>query len=263
MTYLFNDNKTIRVERERDSSINSFEITNIPNSLTDNIQPIALPYGNKLIEIATPIITTYIYIVKKNRPKDITQFRNSILKKINEFIHYGKTSRYHDSIIEKAAFIFCASFDELILNTAWGQDSGWENSSLLSLVFNSREGGEYFFDFLDSAYRKPDLLTDFLELQYYILSLGFKGKYLHDNNRLANIYHSVYLKLNMSVVVKIKKTSRKITLTRNKLYPRNIFNYKLITTFLILLFFIMIGISEYGYYCLSQDVISLINNDIN
>lgn len=131
------------------------------------------------------------------------------------------------------------------------------------MVFNSREGGEYFFDFLDSAYRKPDLLTDFLELQYYILSLGFKGKYLHDNNRLANIYHSVYLKLNMSVVVKIKKTSRKITLTRNKLYPRNIFNYKLITTFLILLFFIMIGISEYGYYYLSQDVISLINNDIN
>ncbi len=131
------------------------------------------------------------------------------------------------------------------------------------MVFNSREGGEYFFDFLDSAYRKPDLLTDFLELQYYILSLGFKGKYLYDNNRLANIYHSVYLKLNMSVVVKIKKTSRKITLTRNKLYPRNIFNYKLITTFLILLFFIMIGISEYGYYYLSQDVISLINNDIN
>lgn len=131
------------------------------------------------------------------------------------------------------------------------------------MVFNSREGGEYFFDFLDSAYRKPDLLTDFLELQYYILSLGFKGKYLHDNNRLANIYHSVYLKLNMSVVVKIKKTSRKITLTRNKLYPRNIFNYKLITTFLILLFLIMIGISEYGYYYLSQDVISLINNDIN
>lgn len=131
------------------------------------------------------------------------------------------------------------------------------------MVFNSREGGEYFFDFLDSAYRKPDLLTDFLELQYYILSLGFKGKYLHDNNRLANIYHSVYLKLNISVVVKVKKTSRKIILIRNNFHPKNIFNYKFIVIFFILLFFIMTGISEYGYYYLSQDVINLINNDIS
>ncbi|MCG8477038.1 MAG: DotU family type IV/VI secretion system protein, partial [Cytophagales bacterium] len=59
----------------------------------------------------------------------------------------------------------------------WGQQSGWANDTLLSRLYGGRNGGELFYLLLDQAQTQPELLADFLELQYVILRLGFEGRY--------------------------------------------------------------------------------------
>nr|WP_314265672.1 type IVB secretion system protein IcmH/DotU [uncultured Moellerella sp.] len=261
MTYLFDDIKTVRVERYSEPQQVNESYFPLVHSVAKEKHYKALPIRNKLIAMATPLIITLLYLAKRNVPKDVSQFRGDIVKKINRFIELGKKSYYHNSTVEKTAFIFCAYFDEFILNTPWGKNSGWENYSLLSLLFNNRKGGEYFFNFLEHAYRKTDLLKDFLELQYYLISLGFKGKYLYDKDRLNNIHHSIYLKLNDRPVVEIKNKSGNPIVKNKKSIVKEIFNYSKICSLLFITIIVIWGVSEYSYNYLSYDVIKSISNN--
>lgn len=261
MTYLFDDVKTISVERYSEPKQGNESYFPLVHSVVKEKYYQALPIRNKLMAMATPLIMTLLYLAKKNIPKDVSQFRIDIIKKINNFIDVGKKSNYHNSIVEKTAFVFCAYFDEFILNTLWGKNSGWENYSLLSLLFNNRKGGEYFFHFLELAYRKSDLLRDFLELQYYLISLGFKGKYLYDKDRLSNIHQSIFLKLNETPVVEIKNKSINNLVKNKKNIVKEIFNYKKIFLFLFVIMVVILGVSEYSYNYLSYDVIKSISNN--
>jgi len=91
--------------------------------------------------------------------------------------------------------VLCTVLDEAVLNTPWGNNSGWAQQSLLSLFHKEVSGGERFFDLLKSLAQNPAKNRNLLELMYLCLALGFEGRYRiieNGKNKLISIREWLY-----------------------------------------------------------------------
>ncbi|WP_019613345.1 type IVB secretion system protein IcmH/DotU [Psychromonas ossibalaenae] len=195
MTSLFNEQKTIVINRAQPSAqatpekaAASLDLSGIQN-LIENLHI----YGNPLLNAGSELLALLVSLPRQLSPLDIDVFRQKLFDAIADFKRRGLFLDYHPSVIEKSCFVLCAAFDETILYTAWGEKSRWENHSLLSKIFNQRNGGEVFFTLLEQARRQPAKLVDFLELQYVLMKLGFLGKYRHcEHNKIYELQSELH-----------------------------------------------------------------------
>ncbi|WP_064609337.1 type IVB secretion system protein IcmH/DotU [Photobacterium sp. J15] len=196
MSGLFNEEPTIQVRRTQ-ASAQPTQTASRPSEVdlsgTERLIENLAVYGSPLLNAATELLGILVTVPRQGSPRDVDRFRQKLLDAIAVFRQRGLYLEYHPSIIEKSCFVLCAAFDEAILYTSWGERTRWENHSLLSKVFSQRNGGEVFFALLDKASQQPAKLVDFIELQYVLLMLGFKGRYRHgDESRLHEIKSDVY-----------------------------------------------------------------------
>lgn len=196
MSGLFNEEATIVVRhtkekisvKKENSELKDIDLLGAER-LIDNLAV----YNSPLLDSATELFAILVTLPRQGEPRDINRFRQRLLDEIAVFRQRGSYLEYHPSIVEKSCFVLCAAFDEAILYTQWGESARWENHSLLSKVFSQRNGGEAFFTLLDKASQQPAKLVDFLELQYVLLMLGFKGRFRHDDESvLHEIQSNVY-----------------------------------------------------------------------
>ncbi|CZF78291.1 hypothetical protein GCE9029_00750 [Grimontia celer] len=195
MSGLFNEEPTIVVRRQPAQFQPSAPQQDVMPELGDSAQVIEnlAVYGSPLLNAATELLGTLVSLPRQGEPRDLDRFRQQILDGISNFKRRGLYLDYHPSVIERSCFVLCAAFDEIILYTEWGQRARWENHSLLSKVFNQRNGGEVFFALLEKACQQPAKLTDFIELQYLLIMLGFQGRYRHvDPSALHDVKSDVY-----------------------------------------------------------------------
>ncbi|MDX8479726.1 type VI secretion system protein TssL, long form [Mesorhizobium sp. VK24D] len=78
---------------------------------------------------------------------------------------------------DQAAWAVAALLDDLALNTPWGGASAWPRQPLVVMLRGDVDAGTQFFSRLDELERHPNRDREMLELQYYCLALGFRGKY--------------------------------------------------------------------------------------
>jgi len=188
MTSLFNEQETISIRRSesnRNANNDSPTVSLDLSGTQKSIENLAI-YDNPLLNASSELLALLVSLSRQGTPRDIDDFRQQLLDSIADFKRRGLFLDYHPNVIEKSCFVLCTAFDETILYTVWGKQSGWENNSLLSKVFNQRDGGEVFFHLLEQARRQPSKLVDFLELQYVLIMLGFLGKYRHSDRRKIN-----------------------------------------------------------------------------
>ena len=102
-------------------------------------------------------------------------------------------ARFHDNLVysrdaavsdgvpvsraDQAAWFAAATLDDIVLNTPWGAASGWPRQPLVTQLSGDVDAGERFYDRLDELMRFPDRDPDMLELAFYCLSLGFRGRH--------------------------------------------------------------------------------------
>lgn len=197
MTRLFNEEPTIALSRLQVENVEEIPFSQRVD-LSGSAKLIAELniYANPLLNEATALLGQLAAIPCLGEPQNIGLFRQHLLNAIDAFRQKGILLDYHPSVIEKSTFCLCSAFDEAILYTGWGEQACWENQSLLSKVFSQRNGGEAFFVLLEKACEQPGKLVDFIELQYILLMLGFKGRYRNsDNSELYQIKSDVYVKI--------------------------------------------------------------------
>jgi len=196
MSGLFSEEATVVVKRSRpqaQQSSESQEKVFLDTSGTDSVLDDLHLYDSPLLDAAGDLLSILVTIPRQGVPRNIERFRQQVLDGISEFKNKGLYLDYHPSVIDKSCFVLCAAFDEAVLYTRWGQASRWENYSLLSKVFSQRNGGEAFFVLLNKAKEQPTKLVDFLELQYVLMMLGFKGRFRHgEENELNEIKAETY-----------------------------------------------------------------------
>lgn len=174
-----------------------------------------------LLPFALPLLST-VGRIKNILPKySVNVIKNKLCKDIEDFEKHAKNANVPPKKISMVKYIVCATFDDLILQSKWGEENAWCNDTLLSTLFNDTRGGEYFFVILDEAMKEKVFNFDALEIIYYCLALGFCGKYriitdgevkllrlrqeLWNLLRVEKVIPSLYLN---SVPVEKEKTNR-------------------------------------------------------
>ncbi len=202
MTSLFVDEETVDIRAVEKASAAAHDHEPEPGASegADLWELSSLPerfdlHPNPLINISHEVIAVLVALPRLGYPQDIRQFRLLLLDLIAEVRNRGLFLDYHASVIDKTCFVLCAALDEAIMNTSWGESANWGNNTLVSSVFNQRNGGEVFFDLLNQALRQQMRLVDFLEVQYCLLQLGFRGRYRDVPNSPVSEFSANILKL--------------------------------------------------------------------
>ncbi|MPY26912.1 DotU family type IV/VI secretion system protein [Shewanella psychropiezotolerans] len=263
MSKLFNEEPTVLIRRceanpgykqvvEKSSYVDISRVGYSLDKLT--------AYGNPLLNTAAELLAILVSIPRLGAPRHIERFRQKLLDTIGVFKEKGLSLDYHPSIIEKSCFVFCAAFDEAILNTDWGVKACWENYSLMSKVFSQRNGGEAFFSLLENAALQPAKLTDFIELQYILLMLGFKGRYRYrDESALHEIKSQTYHLLRPYRSEKLTLTPNTPELIKRK-QPWLLLSKRKVALLVMLTILFSYVFSEYQYRELSQPVLAQLDS---
>ncbi|WP_133405419.1 type IVB secretion system protein IcmH/DotU [Parashewanella tropica] len=211
-------------------------------------------YGNPLLNPATDILGMLITIPRQGKPTNVELFRQQLLNKIADFRKQAVHLSYHPSVLDKSCFVLCAALDEAIIYTPWGEQHHWQNNSLLSKVFQERNGGEVFFQLLEKACHQPTKLIDFIELQYVLLMLGFQG--LYRDQKESELYD---LKTELYAILKIYRDKQSLTRPqaskpKKASPPRHFLNMKTVLAFSVFIVLMSYGISEYWYFNRSKHI---------
>lgn len=135
-----------------------------------------LPGVPELIKDASPLLSVVSQLKQLDGSLEAEALRQHLSGLVTNFTHKaGKTVNDND-IVKRASYALCATIDEAILNTPWGENSSWSQKPLLSLFHQETYGGEKFYSMLDSEVTADAKRYDLIELLYMCLSLGFLGK---------------------------------------------------------------------------------------
>ena len=99
--------------------------------------------------------------------------------------------------LRPAHYALCASLDDVVLNTPWGNSGNWAAQSLVSTFHKEVRSGERFFDVLKQMCANPGRFLPVIKLMYMCMSLGFVGQYrlsrrgLGDLNRIREETYAV------------------------------------------------------------------------
>jgi type VI secretion system protein ImpK len=146
-------------------------------------------FDNAILSASSELLALTVTVARMQKPDDIFLFKKGIKRVISDLKHKIAALDYPPSVADKTCFLFCIVIDEQILHSAWGEESSWENQTLVSELFSMRNGGEQFYTVAERALSQPALLIDLLELIYIFLKIGFRGQYrVHGSDKLEELF---------------------------------------------------------------------------
>lgn len=139
------------------------------------------PGLNPLVNASAFLLMEMIKI-KKGHVEDIEEFRNRLEAEVRSFTKQARAVSLKEAEITAASYLICTAIDESVTSSKIpGAVAEWSAKSLLSTFHKETQGGEVFFQVLDRTMQQPASNLYLLELIYLLLSLGFEGKYRHQD----------------------------------------------------------------------------------
>jgi type VI secretion system protein ImpK len=137
----------------------------------------ARSHPNALVNAFSPLLEFAPELENALPPENPEALRTRLL---DELVRARDAAMASGSSLERAdqaAWIVAALLDDLALNTPWGGASVWPRQPLVVMLRGDVDAGTQFFARLEELERHPNRDRELLELQYYCLALGFRGKY--------------------------------------------------------------------------------------
>jgi type VI secretion system protein ImpK len=110
---------------------------------------------NPLERASSGLLALLTRINSSKNQSDPLGLKNKIIREIQQFQLNAQSSDIDSDTISSSRYVLCTVLDEAVSNTPWGNSSGWEQQSLLSLFHKEVSGGERFFDLLKSLAQNP------------------------------------------------------------------------------------------------------------
>lgn len=139
--------------------------------------------NNQLAAVATPLLTLITQIRHTADHPNVPMLKAQIIEEINQFERNLQQLGYSARTIAASRYAICTAMDEAVLAHPWGTNSVWVQESLLTHFHNETWGGERFYIILEDMLRDIRGNIDFIEFIYFLLSLGYEGKFYGEENR--------------------------------------------------------------------------------
>lgn len=165
--------------------IKSRRLTPAGGTLVHSNAQLAIPEKTErpartLVQAAQPILALAPQL-RQIQGKIDTDRLQSQIKTLIENFNLATTKLENDPEIRKNShYVLCALIDETILNTPWGESSGWSQTPILSTFHGETYGGEKFYRIIDDCLANPYENNQLIEILFIALSLGFMGKFRID-----------------------------------------------------------------------------------
>ncbi len=168
-----------------------------PRATGNDANTIAMTGMNPLTALATPLLSLVSRIRNRAQHMDPEKLRQSVMAEVRGFENAALKAGQDAQKVKVARYALCATLDDVVLNTPWGEQSVWAQQSMVGTFHRETVGGDRFFDLLARLEQDPGTNIDLLEFLYMCLSLGFEGrlrveaggqdKHLQIRNSLARI----------------------------------------------------------------------------
>jgi type VI secretion system protein ImpK len=153
---------------------------------------------NALVQAASPLLLLAVQLRNSVSQPDAAHLRDQVIAQVRQFESHAQAAGIAAQTITAARYVLCSTLDESVMNTPWGQQSGWATKTLLVIFHGESYGGEKFFVILDRLCADFSRHIDLIELMYICLALGFGGRYQIEADgraKLADIQEDLYRRL--------------------------------------------------------------------
>ena len=131
---------------------------------------------NDLITFAGPIFDLVLR-VKAGIVTPSPELRPKVEAMFDDFDRRAERYRFNHKIVSVSKFGLAAFVDEAVLTANFPLKHEWEKNPLQLKFFGEQLAGNKFFDKLESMLPQVEVTQDAVEIYYYCMLLGFKGRY--------------------------------------------------------------------------------------
>ena len=131
---------------------------------------------NDLATFAGPIFDLVLRL-KAGIVAPSNDLRPKIASMLDDFERRADRYKFNHKIISVSKFALASFVDETMLTNNFPLRSEWERNPLQLEYFGEQLAGNKFFDKLESMLPQIEVTQDAVEIYYYCMLLGFKGRY--------------------------------------------------------------------------------------
>lgn len=155
---------------------------------------------NDLVTFAGPIFDLVLRL-KAGIVSPSNDLRPKIASMLDDFERRAERYKFNHKIISVSKFALASFVDETMLTNNFPLRSEWERNPLQLEYFGEQLAGNKFFEKLESMVGQPEVTQDAIEIYYFCMLLGFKGRYgVYEQEKLLAIMQNT-----ANVLVKVGK----------------------------------------------------------
>lgn len=142
---------------------------------------------NDLTAFAGPIFDLVLR-VKAGIVVPSNELRPKVGGMLEDFEKRAERYKFNHKIVQVSKFALAAFVDETVLSGNFPLKNEWEKNPLQLEYFGEQLAGNKFFEKLSAMLQQIEVTADAVEIYYYCLLLGFKGRYaVYEQDRLLEI----------------------------------------------------------------------------
>jgi type VI secretion system protein ImpK len=131
---------------------------------------------NDLVTFAGPIFDLVLRL-KAGIVTPSNDLRPKIAGMLEDFEKRAERYRFNHKIIQVSKFALASFVDETVLTNNFPLKNEWEKNPLQLEHFGEQLAGNKFFEKLDAMLKQIEVTKDAVEIYYFCMLLGFKGRY--------------------------------------------------------------------------------------
>ncbi|MDI3383523.1 type VI secretion system protein TssL, long form [Xenophilus aerolatus] len=138
---------------------------------------------NPLLEAAQPLLRALADMSPTLDSEGVEPLRRLLEREVLTFQALCSDAAIRHEHVVAASYALCTALDEAANSTEWGgtkaegQAGVWASQQLAAQFHGDIKGGDKFFLLVGRLAASPQEHIDLLELMYYVLGLGFRGRY--------------------------------------------------------------------------------------
>jgi type VI secretion system protein ImpK len=137
---------------------------------------LAMTGMNRLNAAAAMLFALISRIRNRAQHMDPDALRGKVVAEVRAFDSRAIAAGIDPQQVKVARYAICATIDDVVLNTPWGEQSNWALQSMVGTFHRETVGGDRLYDVLARLEKDPPTNIELLEFIYMCLTLGFEGR---------------------------------------------------------------------------------------
>jgi type VI secretion system protein ImpK len=142
---------------------------------------------NDIVTFAGPIFDLILRL-KAGIVAPSNDLRPKVAAMLEEFEKRTERYKFNHKIVQISKFALASFVDETVLTNNFPLKNEWEKNPLQLEYFGEQLAGNKFFEKLDAMLKQIEVTQDAVEVYYFCMLLGFKGRYaIYEQDKLLAI----------------------------------------------------------------------------